>query len=569
MKPEEQTILQRHFDNSYFAKNRPESPPKKLVLFNFDNTLFLSPLLSPTIWHESVLAQVICENKFGPGWWKDIRSLEIGPVEEMKEKAWEGFWNENAVLKARQSIDDPDTFTALLSFRPYYPFNSLITTMLESKGLQFDIVALCPDPDQAPEYVWEAVDAQKFKINYHPQPALFGSSIQYKERFILNTLHNVPTLKQITWICNSSAQTKRIKAFLEKLEVAQVISSFELQIMPKLRPAYRPHWEKEVMTHILHSHNNVLEAAYRGTTHQRHDAHLPRFDTKERFVGLEPVCVATSLEIVPESVLQLKKVFWPLFEERMRLYRDGRTLSPGEETPLFFGDMARVSLKKLDYTCCGALGQTVPLVILGVSPMGKRPWLALKVCVSGKAIGKHYHVLPLWFRPSDECSVVKKVHDWLPLTEDQKIELKAIISHEKRIQVSAPKVPQEIKALLHGKRTKLTKTEKRELRKLKPKKLSPDVEMEHILERTNELVDARTHIADNAPKVGDTPNVSNSPKLNNSPKVSNSPKVNNALEVNKPSVSATRTDKASANVPQKRFKLKKKSERSEKKRKMN
>ncbi|KAG1143228.1 hypothetical protein G6F36_015450 [Rhizopus arrhizus] len=132
----------------------------------------------------------------------------------------------------------------------------------------------------------------------------------------------------------------------------------------------------------------------------------------------------------------------------MRLYRDGRMLSPGEETPLFFGDMARLTPKKLDYTCCGALGQTVTLDILGVSPMGKRPWLALKVCAAGKAIGKHYHVLPLWFRPSDEYSVVKKVHDWVPLTEDQKIVLKATITHEKKIQVSAPEVPQEIKKLL-------------------------------------------------------------------------------------------------------------------------
>ena len=81
--------------------------PTNLAVFDFNSTLFLTPSPSPTIWHSSLIHALTTEGLWGPGWWRDIRSLELGPQAVLENSQWNGYWNEDIVAKARAAIADP------------------------------------------------------------------------------------------------------------------------------------------------------------------------------------------------------------------------------------------------------------------------------------------------------------------------------------------------------------------------------------------------------------------------------------------------------------------------------
>jgi hypothetical protein len=65
--------------------------------------------------------------------------------EKEKERAWDGFWNESIVDIARTAIADLETLTIVVTGRRL-SFGGVVTSMLEAKGLNFDLVVLNPDP---------------------------------------------------------------------------------------------------------------------------------------------------------------------------------------------------------------------------------------------------------------------------------------------------------------------------------------------------------------------------------------------------------------------------------------
>ncbi|CAO3666701.1 unnamed protein product [Rhizopus stolonifer] len=186
MNAAQKKALQFQFDNSRYAKNPPKIPPKEMAVFTFDNVLFLSPQLSPNLWLHKTCSYISANNKFGPGWHNDICSLRVGPLEEMKKTAWEGFWNEDVVQLAYNSIKDPNTLTVLCVARPYYPFHDLINTMLEFKGLYFDVVGLIPDPVERPDQRWSVQSRTRLEVCYKNEPSIFPTIGEFNITFLMN-----------------------------------------------------------------------------------------------------------------------------------------------------------------------------------------------------------------------------------------------------------------------------------------------------------------------------------------------------------------------------------------------
>lgn len=61
-------VLQDQYESSpFYLNNKIDLKPTQLDIFDFDSTLFLSPSLSPTIWHPSLIRQLVGEDVFGPG----------------------------------------------------------------------------------------------------------------------------------------------------------------------------------------------------------------------------------------------------------------------------------------------------------------------------------------------------------------------------------------------------------------------------------------------------------------------------------------------------------------------
>ncbi|KAF8975260.1 hypothetical protein BGZ46_009291 [Entomortierella lignicola] len=111
-------------------------------VFDFDQTLFQSPLPNPALWDPASLSVLTSWNYCGTGWWHNPGTLELGP--EIEANCWEGWWNEHVVQKVKESSNDPGCLTLLLTGRNGPTFSQKVIEMAHRKGLEFDLIATKP-----------------------------------------------------------------------------------------------------------------------------------------------------------------------------------------------------------------------------------------------------------------------------------------------------------------------------------------------------------------------------------------------------------------------------------------
>ncbi|CAO3666705.1 unnamed protein product [Rhizopus stolonifer] len=263
-----------------------------------------------------------------------------------------------------------------------------------------------------------------------------------------------------------------------------------IKSISKTCPKYNPNWELNTVKDIVESHNAVLDAMYHGSDSQGWDM-VPNNNLRkpdEKFVDIALHDICTSIKILPEFVQKLKLQFEPMFqqmmkanEEKMMKESDKKKLHKNYgEQPVFFGDMARLSKKLLKRPCCGVLGNETTMYVDAVSTDSSYPSLVVRIRI-GKEVkqGDHYHILPLWFKPSQEETALRKNRTWLHLTEEPKLELRGLVVYEKRIKLTEAAVPPAY----------LPKVQKKV--KLRPKNiiLPMDDEIEHLMHKEHQVKD--------------------------------------------------------------------------------
>ena len=120
---------------------------KTIHVYDFDNTLFMSPLPNQKLWASPTVGLLQEQHSFiNGGWWHNpnILSATGEGVEKEESKAWEGWWNEQIVDLVRLSMEQKDALTVLLTGRAEEGFADLIRRMVASKKLQFDLICLKP-----------------------------------------------------------------------------------------------------------------------------------------------------------------------------------------------------------------------------------------------------------------------------------------------------------------------------------------------------------------------------------------------------------------------------------------
>jgi hypothetical protein len=130
--------------------NSPLPPLEKIKVihvYDFDNTLFKSPLPNRALWDDKWRGRLYSPDMFvNGGWFHDISILTAtGEGIDIEEpRAWEGWWNEKVVDLVRLSISQEDCLTILLTGRAESTFPDLIGRICKSKGLVFDMICLKP-----------------------------------------------------------------------------------------------------------------------------------------------------------------------------------------------------------------------------------------------------------------------------------------------------------------------------------------------------------------------------------------------------------------------------------------
>ncbi|GAB1317258.1 hypothetical protein MFIFM68171_07468 [Madurella fahalii] len=120
---------------------------KSLHVYDFDNTLFKTPLPNPKIWNSPTIGTLSNPDAFlNGGWWHDSRILAATGDGLAKEepRAWNGWWNEKVIELIQLSTEQKDALCVLLTGRSESGFSDLIKRMVTSRGLEFDMICLKP-----------------------------------------------------------------------------------------------------------------------------------------------------------------------------------------------------------------------------------------------------------------------------------------------------------------------------------------------------------------------------------------------------------------------------------------
>ncbi|KAL1303237.1 hypothetical protein AAFC00_006652 [Neodothiora populina] len=129
-------------------KQLPEVDKIRAIhIYDFDNTLFCSPLPNKQVWNGPAIGQLQALEIFSTGgWWHDVNILaSTGKGADEEEKTgWKGWWNENIVDLVQLSMQQKDVLCVLLTGRKESAFAPLISRMIKAKGLEFDMVCLKP-----------------------------------------------------------------------------------------------------------------------------------------------------------------------------------------------------------------------------------------------------------------------------------------------------------------------------------------------------------------------------------------------------------------------------------------
>ena len=179
---------------------------KRIHVYDFDNTrkppshrscvtliwaVFNTPLPNSQLWHNNAIGFLQNDKSFYDGsWWHNPSVLaSVGDgVEKEERRAWAGWWNETIVREpevftylklmtqvelVKLSVEQQSALTVLLTGRSESKFSELITRMLSSKSLKFDMVVLKPEVSPSEE---------KFKSTMLFKQAFLGQLLKtYKQ----------------------------------------------------------------------------------------------------------------------------------------------------------------------------------------------------------------------------------------------------------------------------------------------------------------------------------------------------------------------------------------------------
>ncbi|KAL3426260.1 tat pathway signal sequence [Phlyctema vagabunda] len=153
---------------------------KAIHVYDFDNTLFNSPLPNPKLWNGQSIGLLQTQDTFATGgWWHDPRILGATGegVEKEEARGWEGWWNERIVELIQLSVQQQDALTVLLTGRGESNFAELLKRMVASKGLEFDIISLKPATG--------------------PNKERFSNTMHFKQIFLLDMMETYQGAEEI------------------------------------------------------------------------------------------------------------------------------------------------------------------------------------------------------------------------------------------------------------------------------------------------------------------------------------------------------------------------------------
>ncbi|KAI4207958.1 MAG: hypothetical protein LQ346_000295 [Caloplaca aetnensis] len=181
----------------------PISQVKALHVYDFDNTLFKSPLPNAKLWSAETTGFLQTMECFANGgWWHDPGILEATGqgIEKEEPVGWKGWWNEQIVQLVELSIKQTGVLTILLTGRGEDNFIDLIKRIVASKNLAFDMICLKPQAG--------------------PSSQTFSSTMNYKQALLRDLIYTYKDADEIRLYEDRVKHTRAFRDYFEGINKA-------------------------------------------------------------------------------------------------------------------------------------------------------------------------------------------------------------------------------------------------------------------------------------------------------------------------------------------------------------
>lgn len=223
---------------------------KAIHVYDFDNTLFKTPLPNSKLWNGQTIGALGSPDIFiNGGWWHDSRILAATGegVEREEKRGWEGWWNEKVVELAQLSTQQTDALNVMLTGRSERGFADLIKRILASKGLDFDLVGLKPAAGPSNERFSSTMNFKQVFLESLMETYKYAEEIRiYEDR-----VKHVQGFRNFLADYNKRQEGHRGQKTREPI-LAEVIQ------VPDISTSLDPVVEVAEIQHLINSHNALV-----------------------------------------------------------------------------------------------------------------------------------------------------------------------------------------------------------------------------------------------------------------------------------------------------------------------
>jgi HAD domain family 1 in Swiss Army Knife RNA repair proteins len=378
---------------------------KTIHVYDFDNTLFMSPLPNPALWNGESIGRLQSDNSFiNGGWWHDpaILAATGDGIDKEEPRGWQGHWNEVIVKLVETSITQKDALTVLLTGRGETNFADITNRMLNAKGLDCDLVALKPEAG--------------------PQNQRFANTMDFKQAFLRDLCFTYNRAENIVVYEDRPKHVKGFREFFERFNKSLLSHRID-EPPPSRKPIVADivhvcemanyldmETEASEVAKLLKRHNAALAESRPGSIN---GAMNIRWTIKEKYIYCGYLISATdstrliSLANIPANLIDSSDV---------RLMANNILISPHQP-----------SSTMLDRV--GGRGKLMTWQVTGIATLENRIWAA-KVQKVGE--GKVYThdpnpVVVLGCRKGTRPIDAKKIQKWTDLPGDQRIVFETVV----------------------------------------------------------------------------------------------------------------------------------------------
>ncbi|KAJ1970975.1 hypothetical protein H4R35_005546 [Dimargaris xerosporica] len=303
----------------------PESPDPfshltTINVFDFDNTLYASPVPNPRLWDKKLLGTLLGTDV---GWYHDARTLSPPLVVPTR-----AHFAPAVTRRAQQSIAHPQCLTVVLTGRAHHKFYQAVCGILAHGRLDFDMVFLKKTPPIPTSVVGHPIiPIASLSAPVDPPVSTFTYKVQ-----VLNMLcDEFPSVTALNIWEDRSHHTVKFQQYIKtQIEQGRLQLGQAIQVRPEI--TYLPkRAETALVRQLVHEYNQrqqpALDAILRQATSQPSAQSTsessasadtagstsseypsdPRLPQQVKFFRLQPITLQSWLHFSPASLKHLQQ----------------------------------------------------------------------------------------------------------------------------------------------------------------------------------------------------------------------------------------------------------------------